>query len=55
MNEDFGGTYVDKYVVKDKNFITGRSAAASIDFGFKILKALEGEEKEKEIKEEIYY
>lgn len=55
MNEDFGGTYVDKYVVKDKNIITGRSAAASIDFGFEILKALEGEGKEKEVKEEIYY
>ncbi|WP_290771153.1 DJ-1/PfpI family protein [Anaerofustis sp.] len=55
MNDDFKGTYVDEYVVTDKNIITGRSAAASIDFGFAILKALMGEQKEKEIKEEIYY
>ena len=55
MNDDFKATYVDEYVVTDKNIITGRSAAASIDFGFAILKALMGEQKEKEIKEEIYY
>ena len=55
MNEDFGGTYIDEYAVIDDKIITGRSAAATIDFGFLILKALMGEEKEKEIKKEIYY
>lgn len=55
MNEDFGGNYKEQYVVKDGNLITGRSAAASIDFGFEILRALKGEEKEKATKEEIYY
>ena len=28
MNEDFGGTYVDTYAVRDGNIITGKSAAA---------------------------
>ena len=55
MNEDFGGTYIDKYVVTDGKIITGRSAAATIDFGFAILKELMGEKAEKETKEEIYY
>lgn len=55
MNEDFGGTYVDTYVVKDGNIITARSAAASIDFGFMIIQYLQGEAQEKKIKEQIYY
>ena len=36
MNEDFGGTYIDQYAVADGNIITGRSAAAVIDFAFEI-------------------
>lgn len=55
MNEDFGGEYVDKYVVVDGNLITGRSAAASIDFAFAILEKLEGEKYSEKIKESIYY
>ena len=55
MNEDFGGTYVDTYVVKDGNIITARSAAASIDFGFMIIQYLQGEAQEQKIKEQIYY
>lgn len=55
MNEDFGGTYVDTYVVQDGKLITGRSAAASIDFGFQIIQALQGKEQEEKIKKEIYY
>lgn len=55
MNEDFGGTYIDEYVVTDGKIITGRSAAATIDFGFAILKELMGEKTEKKTKEEIYY
>ena len=42
MNDDFGGDYQYQYVVKDGHFITGRSAAATIDFGFAILEALCG-------------
>lgn len=55
MNEDFGGEYVDEYTCTDGKLITGRSAAASIDFGFEILKALKGEDQEKKTKAEIYY
>lgn len=55
MNEDFGGTYHETYAVHDGQFVTGRSAAASIDFGFAILGALMGEEHVKKIKESIYY
>ena len=44
MNEDFGGTYVDQYVVTDGNLITGRSAAASIDMAFAIIEYVLGQE-----------
>ncbi len=55
MNEDFGGTYLGTYAVKDENMITGKSAAATIDFGFMIIEYLLGEEKALEIKKQIYY
>ncbi len=55
MNEDFGGTYVDAYCISDKHMITGKSAAAVIDFSFLIIKTLFGEELEKKIKNQIYY
>ena len=55
MNEDFGGTYVDTYAVRDGNIITGKSAAAVIDFAFEIIAYLLGEEKANEVKKAIYY
>lgn len=55
MNEDFGGEYVDAYTCIDDKLITGRSCAASIDFALLIIRELLGEEKEEEIKKEIYY
>ncbi|WP_367925841.1 DJ-1/PfpI family protein [uncultured Ruthenibacterium sp.] len=55
MNEDFGGVYHEQYAVRDENLITGRSAAATVDFAFLILEALEGLEKVEEIKAQIYY
>lgn len=55
MNDDFGGDYQYQYVVKDGHFITGRSAAATIDFGFAILEALCGKKQADAVKEEIYY
>lgn len=55
MNEDFGGTFHDQYVVCDNNFITGRSAAASIDFGFAIIEKLQGKNQAEIIKKQIYY
>lgn len=55
MNEDFGGTYIDQYVVHDGNLITARSAAASIDFAFEIISYLQGKNQEEKIKKQIYY
>lgn len=55
MNEDFGGTYVDTGVVVDKNLITGRSAAASIDFAYQIILALGGNQLLQDIQQRIYY
>ncbi len=55
MNEDFGGTFLDQYVVVDGKLITGRSCSATIDFGLAIIKELKGEEFEKKIKDSIYY
>lgn len=55
MNEDFGGTYMDQYVAVDGNLITGRSAAASIDFAFAIMENLAGKAKADEVKKSIYY
>lgn len=55
MDEDFGGTYLDQYVVTDGNLITARSAAASIDFAFAIIRYLQGSVQEEKVKKEIYY
>ena len=55
MNEDFGGTYVDQYTVTDGNLITGRSAAATIDFAFAIIEKLQGTEQKEFIQKQIYY
>ncbi|MGN0023815.1 MAG: DJ-1/PfpI family protein [Candidatus Avelusimicrobium sp.] len=55
MNEDFGGEYQDGYAVRDGNLITGKSAAATIDFGFLILEAAAGKETADQTKKEIYY
>lgn len=55
MNEDFGGTYIDQYCVKDGSLITGRSAAAVIDFAFMIIETLLGKETAQKVKDSIYY
>ena len=55
MNEDFGGTFHEDYAVTDGQIITAKSAAATFDFAFAILRALCGEETVKATKEDIYY
>lgn len=55
MNDEFGGTYIDKYSVVDGNLVTGRSAAATIDFGFDIIEKMCGKEHADKIKKDIYY
>lgn len=55
MNEDFGGIYCDDYAVSDGQIITGKSAAAAIDFGFAILQAVCGKAVAEQTKQDIYY
>ena len=55
MNEDFGGEYVDALSVIDGNVITGRSAAASIEFAFSIMEVLCGKEYTDKVKASVYY
>lgn len=44
------GNHKNKGVIKDKNFITGKSMFYSIEFGLKIVEELLGKEKAKEVK-----
>lgn len=55
MNEDFGGTYHDDYAVTDGNLVTGKSAAATLEFSFALLELLAGKESADKTKKEIYY
>lgn len=55
MNTDFGGCFIDRYVVKDNNLITGKSAAATIDFAFAIVEELLGKNQAENVKNSIYY
>ena len=55
MNEDFGGNFIDCYVVVDGNLITAKSAAASIDFAYAIIEKLAGKETLNKVKERIFY
>lgn len=54
-NEDFGGTYIDRYAVRDGKIITGKSAAAVIDFSFEIIEAVLGKKARLEVEKSIYY
>lgn len=55
MNEDFGGTFCDEYTVTDGKIVTGKSAAATIDFAFAILENISGKEVADKTKKDIYY
>ena len=55
MNEDFGGEYVDQYVVTDGKLITARAMAASIEFGFKLIEVLCSAELCRQVKERVLY
>lgn len=54
MDSDFGGTYVDMPVIVDENLITARSAAASIDFAYEIIRKLVGNDALLALKRRIY-
>ena len=55
MNDDFGGIFIDSYVVVDGNLITAKSAAASIEFAYAIIEKLAGKETINKVKEHIFY
>lgn len=55
MNDDFGGTYHEQYVVTDGNIITGCSVVASIEFAFAILEAVLGKEVANKVRADVYY
>lgn len=56
MNEDFGGRFNDKdYAVIDGDLVTGRSAAAAVDFGLALVQALLGQEAAEKTAQSIYY
>lgn len=55
MNEDFGGEYQEDYAVTDGNLVTGKSAAAAIDFAFAVMEKLTGKDHTDQVKASIYY
>lgn len=55
MNEDFGGEYQEDYAVTDGNLVTGKSAAAAIDFAFAVMEKLTGKNHTDQVKASIYY
>lgn len=55
MNEDFGGHFTNDYTSTDGNIITGKSAAATLEFAFAVIEKLLGKEKVEEVKKNIYY
>lgn len=50
-----GANLVREKVVTDGNITTSKAAGTAIDFGIELVKVLVGEEKSKQIKEQIYY
>ncbi|MCR5786284.1 MAG: DJ-1/PfpI family protein [Acholeplasmatales bacterium] len=55
MNNNFGGNFTNASSTTSGNLVTGRSAGCALDFSYSIVKYLFGEEKVKELKEDIIY
>ena len=55
MNREFNGTFTSSPCEIYGNLITGRSAGSSLEFSYKILEYLLGNEKVNEIKASMYY
>lgn len=55
MNADFGGCFTADYATIDGNLVTGKSAAAAVDFGLVLVEKLCGKETANQVKESIYY
>ena len=55
MNADFGGHFTGDYATTDGNVVTGKSAAAAVDFGLALVEKLCGTDVVQKVKESIYY
>ena len=55
MNEDFGGTFIDDYVVVDDNIFTGRSVSAAMKLPLKVIETISGKEALKNVKKQMTY
>ncbi len=52
---DLGGNYVDKPVVYDAPFLTGRAAGSAFDFGLKLVEIIKGRDVRDKVAGSIYY
>ncbi len=50
-----GARLSEKYVVQDGKILTGRGMGVSLQFGFKLIEILRGEEKASEIREQVQW
>lgn len=55
LNQDFGGKFIDTYVVYDKPFFTARSVASNMVLPFKIVLELSGKDKLKELLKQMEF
>lgn len=55
MNEDFGGTFIDDYVVVDDNIFTGRSVSAAMKLPLKVVETISGIDALKKLKKQMTY
>ena len=55
MNEDFGGTYIDHYAVKDGKLVTGKGPMATIEFALLLLETITNKNTSETVKEGSFY
>lgn len=55
MNENFGGTYIDHYAIKDGKLVTGKGPMATIEFALLLLETLAGTEAAESVKKGSFY
>lgn len=55
MNEDFGGTFIDHYAVKDNKLVTGKGPMATIEFALLLLETIANKNTAEMVKEGSFY
>ena len=55
MNEEFGGTYVDHYAVRDGKLVTGKGPMATLEFALLLLETIAGKQASEMVKETSFY